>query len=154
MPEGYIDLLFSSEPGIIADRGLAALILGTIIIASSQVIRVWVSAIFLTVYVSLVRIFGALPLGGPVGGGDMLFGIFTGGIIAAAFMLLGDPVTGPKTRRGSAAAAVLAGFFAFILRYPGNEPFGAFYAIAMVNTLAPLIRGMENFFFFKKPETV
>ncbi|MDR1058779.1 MAG: RnfABCDGE type electron transport complex subunit D, partial [Treponema sp.] len=96
LPGGYMDLLSSSSPGIIADRGLLALLLGTIIITAAQVNRSWIPALFLGVYGLMVRIFGALPYGGETGGGDLLFGLFSGGVIAGAFILAADPATGAK----------------------------------------------------------
>jgi electron transport complex protein RnfD len=148
LPSGYIDLLFSRAPGIIADRGLAALLLGTVIITASHVSRVWIPAAYLFCYGFLVRVFGALPFGGAAGGGDVLFGFCTGGTVAAAFLLAADPATGPKSRAGILAAAVLAALFSWIFRYRGLESYGAFFAVAMVNVLTPLIRTLEEHFFY------
>jgi electron transport complex protein RnfD len=144
LPSGYIDLLFSRAPGIIADRGLMALLLGTVIITASQVSRVWIPAAYLLGYGFLVRMFGALPFGGAIGEGDVLFGFFTGGTMAAAFLLAADPATAPKSGAGILAAAVLAAFFSWVFRYRGLEPYGAFFAVAMVNVLTPLIRALED----------
>jgi electron transport complex protein RnfD len=148
LPSGYIDLLFSRAPGIIADRGLMALLLGTIIITASQVSRAWIPAVYLFCYGLLVRIFGALPFGGVVGEGDVLFGFFTGGTMAAAFLLAADPATGPKSRAGILAAGMLAALFSWIFRYQGFETYGAFFAVALVNVLTPLIRTLEERFLY------
>ncbi|MDR2258267.1 MAG: RnfABCDGE type electron transport complex subunit D, partial [Treponema sp.] len=97
LPPGYIDLLVSRSPGIIADRGLLALLAGTIVIAASRAGRAWVPAVFLGVFGVLVRAFGALPYGGLPGQGDVLFTFFSGGTFAAAFLLAADPATGAKS---------------------------------------------------------
>ncbi|GHV43604.1 hypothetical protein AGMMS49546_25680 [Spirochaetia bacterium] len=144
LPGGYIDLLFSNTPGIIADRGLCALLLGTIVITASQVNRAWIPAVFLGVYALLIRAFGALASGGVLGEGDILFGLFSGGTMAAAFLLMADPATGAKSDIGMLAAVILGAVFTFIFRYPGGEPYGAFFAVALVNALIPLIRSLEN----------
>jgi electron transport complex protein RnfD len=144
LPEGYIDLFRSSGPGIIADRGLFLLLLGTIVITAAQIGRCRVPAVFAGTYALLVRIFGALPLGGALGGGDVIFGLCSGGVIAAAFLLLGDPATGPKSGAGALIAAFLAAAAAFVFRYRGLEPYGAFFAVALLNALTPLIRGLES----------
>jgi electron transport complex protein RnfD len=148
LPEGYIGLFKSSEPGIIADRGLFILLLGTIVITATRAGRCWVPVVFTGTYALLVRIFGALPLGGALGGGDMLFGLCSGGVIAAAFLLLGDPATGPKSGAGALVAAFFAGAAAFVFRYGGLEPYGAFFAAALINALTPLIRGLESRIFY------
>jgi electron transport complex protein RnfD len=144
LPGGYIDLFTASGPGIIADRGLLALLLGAVLIVAFQVSRVWIPLLFLASYAFFIRVFGALPFGGGLGAGDMLFGLGTGGAIATAFLLAADPATQPKSRIGTALIAALAGLFAFILRYRGGEPYGAFYAVALLNVLVPLIRGLES----------
>ncbi|GHV52490.1 hypothetical protein AGMMS49579_09840 [Spirochaetia bacterium] len=144
LPGGYIDRFFSGPPGIIADRGLCALLLGTIVITASQANRAWISAVFLGVYALLIRVFGALPSGGAIGEGDILFGLCSGGTIAAAFLLAADPATGAKSDMGMLAAVILGAVFSFIFRYSGGEPYGAFFAIALVNALIPLIRSIES----------
>jgi electron transport complex protein RnfD len=152
LPEGYIGLFTSSGPGIIADRGLFVLLLGTIVLTAAGVSRWWVPAVFTGTYALLVRIFGALPMGGALGGGDVLFGLCSGGVIAAAFLLLGDPATGPKSGTGALAAAFLTGIAAFVFRYAGREPYGAFFAAALINGLTPLIRGLEGRIFYSQKE--
>jgi electron transport complex protein RnfD len=144
LPGGYIDLFFSRGPGIIGDRGLLALLLGTIVITAFRVSRSWIPAVFLGAYVLWVRIFGALPFGGYPGHGDMIFALFSGGLIPAAFLLVSDPATGPKSRLGAGICAFIAGSFAFLFRYPGAEPYGAFFAAALFNALVPLIRDCER----------
>jgi electron transport complex protein RnfD len=144
LPDGYIRLFVSGSPGIIADRGLLALLLGTVLISACRVSRSWTSGVFFGVYVLLVRIFGALPFGNALGNGDMLFAVLSGGIIPAIFLLASDPVTGPKSRIGSLLFACLAGLFSYLFRYPGMEPYGAFFAIALLNALTPLVREFER----------
>jgi electron transport complex protein RnfD len=144
LPGGYIDRLFSAAPGIIADRGLCALLLGTIVITASQANRAWVPAAYLGLYALLIRVFGALFAGGAMGEGDVLFGLFSGGTIAAAFLLMADPATGAKSDGGMLAAVILGAVFSFVFRYFGGEPYGAFFAIALINALIPLIRSIES----------
>jgi electron transport complex protein RnfD len=148
LPGGYIDLLVYSGPGIIADRGILALLLGTIIITATEVNRFWIPLSSLAVYGLFVRIFGALPFGGLWGEGDILFGLFSGGTLAAAFLLAADPSTGSKSNIGSLITALLMGIFSFIFRYWGYEPYGAFFAIALLNVLVPLIRYFEMRLFY------
>jgi electron transport complex protein RnfD len=150
LPGGYIDLLLARTPGIIADRGLLGLLLGTVIITASQVPRIWVPGVFLGIYALQVRIFGARPFGGPWGGGDILFGILSGGIIPAAFLLAADPATGPKSNAGALITAFLGGLAGFLFRYPGGEPYGAFWAVALLNVLVPLIRDFESRRLYRK----
>ncbi|MDR1058277.1 MAG: RnfABCDGE type electron transport complex subunit D, partial [Treponema sp.] len=140
LPGGYIDLFFSPAPGIIADRGVLALLLGSVIITASQVSRAWVSALWLAVFGFLVRLAGALPYGGGWWRGDVLFAFCSGGTLAAAFLLAADPATGAKSNWGIFLAALAGGVFAFLFRYQGGEPYGAVFAVVLVNALLPLVR--------------
>jgi electron transport complex protein RnfD len=148
LPPGYIDLLVSRTPGIIADRGLLALLLGTIIITVSRSGRAWIPAVYLGVFGGLVRIFGALPYGGFFAGGDVLFGLFSGGTLAAAFLLSADPVTGAKSNAGAAGLAIAGALFSWFFRYQGLDPYGAFLALVLINALTPLIRSFESRCFY------
>ncbi len=149
LPDGYFDLFIQRGNGIIADRGLLALLAGSIILTASRISRVWIPAIYLGVYAVLVRIFGALPFGGSLGDGDVLFGLLTGGVIAAAFILLADPATGPKSSIGAVFASILAGCFTFIFRYQALLSYGAFFAVVFLNVFIPLIKSLESRYLYE-----
>jgi electron transport complex protein RnfD len=148
LPSGYIDLFSYSGPGIIADRGVLALLLGSTLITAGQAIRFPIPLCCLGAYCFLVRVFGVVPLGGDFGAGDMLVGLFSGGVLVAAFILVADPSTGPKSRVGSLLAAALGGALSFVFRYLGFEPYGAFFAVALLNALSPLFRYIETRFLY------
>jgi electron transport complex protein RnfD len=148
LPAGYMDFLVSRTPGIIADRGLLALLLGTIIITAFQVSRSWAPAVYLGLFGLLVRIFGALPFGGLLWSGDVLFGFFSGGTMAAAFLLASDPATGAKSKPGILVTVTLGAFLAWFFRYQGADAYGAFFAAALINALTPLIRSFEGWLFY------
>ena len=149
LPPGYIDPLVSEAPGIIADRGLLALLAGTIIITAFRVGRSWVPAVFLAVFGTLARIDGG-QTGGFLWEGDALFAICSGGTIAAAFIFAAEPVSGAKSHPGallaSAAGAVLSWFF----RFRGFQPYGCFFAIALVNAFTQMIRLFESRWFYSR----
>jgi electron transport complex protein RnfD len=105
---------------------------------------------FVAVYSILVRIFGALPFGGPLGEGDVIFALLSGGTLAAAFILATDPATGPKSMPGNVIYIFLCAFFAFLFRYPGLDPYGVVMAVLLGNVLVPLIRRIENTKYYEK----
>lgn len=148
LPDGYIDLFFQRESGIIADRGMLGLLAGSIILTAAQINRFWLPAIYLAVYAVLIRIFGAIPFGGDLGGGDVLFGLLSGGTIVTAFLLLTDPVTGPKSAIGGAVAVIIAGCLSFIFCYKAMFPYGAIFAAVFLNLCIPLIKSMESRFLY------
>jgi electron transport complex protein RnfD len=150
LPGGYIDLFSSPAPGIIADRGVLALLLGTIIITASRVSRARVPALWLAVFGFLVRMAGALPYGGGWWSGDVLFALCSGGTLVAAFLLAADPATGAKSNWGILLAALAGGGIAFLFRYQGGEGYGAVFAVALVNAALPLVRKFESRRFYEK----
>ena len=144
LPAGYLEFFTLRAPGIIADRGVLALLLGTIIISATQITRFWIPAAFLVVFGVLVRIAGALPFGGDVGDGDVLLALFSGGTLVAAFFLAAEPATGAKSTYGILLSTTLAGGIAFMFRYLGSEPYGAVFAVLLINAILPLVRIVET----------
>jgi len=150
LPGGYIDLLGSRMPGIIADRGVLALLAGTIIITASQVNRSWIPVVYLAFFGFFVRLAGALPFGGSLWNGDIFFSLCTGGTLVAAFFLAADPATGAKSNLGIIFAVAAGGVLAFLFRYFGGESYGAVYAALFINALLPMIRVFENRSLYEK----
>jgi len=150
LPQGYLNFFFPGGPGIIADRGLLFLLLGTLLIAASQAFRFWLPGAFILVYALLVRCFGALPFGGALMQGDVLFALLSGGTLAGAFILVTDPATGPKSAPGYAVFVILIAFFTFLFRYSGLDPYGVVTAVLLGNALVPLICRIENTTFYEK----
>jgi electron transport complex protein RnfD len=144
LPAGYIDLLASNAPGIIADRGLLGLLCGTIILTAFRAIRSWTPAVYLVVFGILVWIFGDLPFGGKFWNGDVLFALSSGGAVATAFILAPEPASGAKSQPGMLAVAVLCGLLSWAFRYQGLEFYGCFFAVALLNGVTPVIRSFER----------
>lgn len=143
LPSGYFDFFFLNGPGLIADRGIVMLLIGTIIITAFRINKPLIPAVYIGLYLLLVRIFGAIPFGGSLGNGDMLFGILNGGTLLTAFILATDPATGTKSYQAGLISAALAAILGFLFRYFGGSPYGALYGVLVTNTLVPTIRILE-----------
>jgi Na+-translocating ferredoxin:NAD+ oxidoreductase RnfD subunit len=65
-------------------------------------------------------------------------------------MLITDPATGPKSSLGQLFYVSFSACMAFLFRFPGREPYGAIAAILLGNALVPLVRRLENKFFYEK----
>jgi electron transport complex protein RnfD len=150
LPLGYIDLLIPERPGIIADRGLLALLLGTVIITAFHIGRSWVPAVFLTVFGILARTAGDPPFEGFLRGGDALYALCSGGTIVAAFILAVEPASGAKSRPGILLATIASGVLSWVFRFRGFELYGCFFAIALVNVFTQMIRLFENRWFYSR----
>jgi electron transport complex protein RnfD len=144
LPEGYIDLFASPFPGIIADKGDLALLLGTVIISAFRVNRSGIPAIYLFVFGILTAFAGALPYGGEFWKGDVISAFCSGGTLVAAFFLASDPATGAKSNLYIALAAVAGGVIAFLFRFFGSEPYGVVFTAVLINATLPLIRILEK----------
>lgn len=149
LPSGYIDLLFPGTPGIIADRGLLALLFGTIVITAFRVSRSRTPAVFLAVFAVLVRA-GAPAVGGLLWQGDVLFALCSGGTIAAAFILASEPASGAKSGAGVLLVTALGAFLSWVFRYIGLELYGCFYALALMNAFTPVVRLFESRLFYSR----
>ena len=148
LPSGYIDLLSFNGPGLITDRGLLALLIGTIIITAIGINRGWIPLVFLAVYGFLIRFAG--DTSGELWNGDILYGIFSGGTIAAAFILAAEPASAAKLKPGILFTVVLGAVLSWFFRYKCLEYSGCFIALALVNCLTPFVRIIEERFFLSK----
>ncbi|MCL2229694.1 MAG: RnfABCDGE type electron transport complex subunit D [Treponema sp.] len=150
LPSGYVDLLFNSGPGIIADRGIFALLIGTIIITAIGINRGWIPLLFLSVYGFLIRFSGDSMM---LWNGDLLYGLFSGGTIAAAFILAAEPASSAKLKPGIILAVLLGAILSWFFRYKCMDYSGCFIAIALVNCITPIIRLLEERIFLSRKNT-
>jgi len=148
MPSGYIDLLFNNNPGIITDRGLFALLIGTVIITAVKINRGWIPLAFLAVYGFLIRFAGDAP--DVFWNGDVLYGFFSGGAIAVAFILAAEPSSSAKFQPGVLFSVILAAVLSWFFRYKCMEYYGCFIALAFVNCITPIIRLAEEKIFLPR----
>jgi len=155
IPSAYLDLLASGNPGIIADRGILALLLGSILIIGFRACRTWVPVIWIAVFVFLAHLAGSVPSGVLAADntqltGDVFTALCTGGTLAAAFILSADPATSAKSVVCAAGAAVAGGFLAWFFRFPGGETYGAIISVIIINALLPVFRTIENYWLYER----
>ena len=148
LPSGYIDLFSLSTPGIIADRAVLLLVFATIIITASQISRSWISFLYLGVFGLLIRLAGDLYCGGEWWNGDVIYAFCSGGTFLAAFILIAEPSSGPKSVPGNALMAVAAAALSMVFRSLGSVFYGCFFAVAVMNALTPLVCMLERYIFY------
>jgi electron transport complex protein RnfD len=142
LPSGYIDLFSNNNPGIIADRGIFFLLMGTIVITATKINRGWVPLVFMAVYGFLIYLAG--DSSGIFWNGDLLYGLFSGGTIAAAFIIAAEPSSSAKLRPGILLSVFLGAVLSWFLRFKCGEYFGCFIAIAFINCFTPIIIYFEE----------
>jgi electron transport complex protein RnfD len=142
LPSGYIDLFSNNNPGIIADRGIFFLLIGTIVITAARINRGWVPLVFMAVYGFLIYFAG--DSSGIFWSGDLLYGLFSGGTIAAAFIIAAEPSSSAKLKPGILLSVFLGAVLSWFLRFKCGEYFGCFIAIAFINCFTPIIIYFEE----------
>jgi len=100
----------------------------------------------MAVFVTLARFGGALLYGGTFWQGDMIFSLLSGGTLAAAFFLVAESSSSPKSAFGRLVYIVPAAALSYYFRFAAGEDYGAFLAVAVLNTVNPVIRILEERF--------
>ena len=143
LPEGYISLFLNSTSSIPAFRYNIITLISSIILFSIRVADYILPAFFLTTYAILVWTFGMVPVSNIYFTGDILSAVLTGGVLFAAFFVMTEPASSPKTKYGKAMSGFFTGLFAFFICAHGASPAGVFFAVILGNIISPLIERLE-----------
>ncbi len=136
---GYYDLFMGNIPGSIGEVSVLLLLLGTVYLFIRKIITWEVPVSYLVTFSLFVWIFGGKRYGLPFFRGDVLFHLFSGGLILGAFYMATDMVTSPLTRKGMIIFGVGVGFLTFLIRFYGSFPEGVSLSIILMNITVPLI---------------
>ncbi len=129
-------LFFGNVGGCIGETSALLLIIGALYLMYKRIVG-WRIPVF---YIGTVAILGWI-FGGKTSlfTGNILFHIFSGGLILGAFFMATDMVTSPITRKGRAIFGVGCGLLTIIIRLVGGYPEGVSYSILLMNLTTPLI---------------
>jgi Na+-translocating ferredoxin:NAD+ oxidoreductase subunit D len=144
LPEGYFTLLWNSPSAIPAFRYNALTLLSSIVLLSMEVIDWIIPFFFLATYGICVWFLSLFPFTATFSGGDILFAFLTSGTLFAAFYVLPEYSTSPRTRLGKGISGIVGGAAAFLNCGPGGSPVGILFAILIANSINPLIEHYEN----------
>ncbi len=139
LPPGYIDLFFGFIPGAIGETSALLLLIGTVVLIGKKILPWEVPVSFFTVFCGLTAVFGGLPFGGGWVAGDVLFQLFSGGILLGVFYMATDLVTSPLTRMGLVIYGMGIGLLTFLIRLYGGYAEGIGFSILFMNVFVPLI---------------
>ena len=115
--------------GCIGEVSALALLLG----GAYLVFRKVISARIPLVYLGTVALFSLLA------GHNILFELFSGGLMLGAIFMATDYVTSPSTTKGQIIFAIGCGVITCIIRFYGGYPEGVSFSIIMMNVASPLI---------------
>jgi Na+-translocating ferredoxin:NAD+ oxidoreductase subunit D len=139
MPSGYVDLFVGNMAGSIGGGSALLLLLGAVVLFARRIITWHIPTAYLCSFAVFTWMFGGVASGAGYFSGDVLFSLFTGGLLLAAFFMATDPVTTPLTRGGMVVFGAGAGIMTFILRTFGQFPESIALAIIAMNVAVPFI---------------
>ncbi|NLM18206.1 MAG: RnfABCDGE type electron transport complex subunit D [Candidatus Riflebacteria bacterium] len=133
MSLNFKDMFFGTNLlGTIGETSKLALLIGAAWLLYKQIIRLHGPlAMITTVFVGTWLYTGSLEYG--------LFHLLGGGVIIAAFFMITDYVTTPKTDKGRILFGIGCGLLTILIRFKGANPEGASFAILIMNALTPII---------------
>ncbi len=139
LPLSCLDLFLGRIPGCIGEVSAFLLILGGVYLLVKKIADWEIVASYLGSFTFLVWVFGGLRYNLGLFHGDVLFHLFSGGLMLGAFFMATDMVTSPLTSRGMVVFGLGCGFMTFLLRFFGSVPEGVALSIIFMNIFVPLI---------------
>lgn len=138
-PPGYGDLFIGNVPGCVGEVSALLLLAGSVYLFARKIVTWEIPVAYLGSFSLLVWLFGGGVFGAGLFRGDVVFHLFSGGLILGALYMATDMVTSPLTRRGMVIFGVGCGFLTFLIRIYGSLPEGVSLAIVLMNMFVPLI---------------
>lgn len=142
IPLTDIELFFGMAGGSIGEISTALLLLGALFLLAAKIIAWQAPFACLGVFSLLVWLFGGLPWGFGLAGGDVLFHLCSGGVVLAAFFMVTDTASLPASGSGRLLYGALAGALLFAFRIFSPYPEGAAFAVLAANIFSPAIAGL------------
>jgi len=140
LSNGYADMFLGNIPGSLGEVSVLLLLIGSIYLFIRKIITWEIPVSYLVTFSLFIWIFGGTRYAnGSYFSGDILFHLFTGGIILGAFYMATDMVTSPHTRKGMLIFGFGAGLLTFLIRIYGSFPEGVSLAIILMNIFVPMI---------------
>lgn len=144
VPEGYVSMFWDTHSIIPAFRFNLLTIFSSIILYADDALDYFIPAIFLSVYLILVRVFAPVLYSGAINNGDILLAVLSSGTLFISTFLIQWFGTVPVTTIGKIVYASLAGVLAFLITGSGTSPVGMVFTIVICNVLNLIIRVLEE----------
>jgi electron transport complex protein RnfD len=138
-PTTYLDLFIGRIPGSLGEISAMLIIAGGLLLVILKIVNWEIPLAYLGSFALLMWAFDGLQYGSGFFSGDVLFQLFSGGLMLGALFMATDMVTSPLTFKGRVIFGIGCGFFTFLIRRYGNLPEGVSLAIILMNIMVPLI---------------
>ena len=127
-----LDMLLGNRGGAIGETCAVALLLGGIYLIIRKVITWEIPVVYIGGVFLLALAFGASL-------NEAVYHVLGGGLILGAIFMATDPVTSPKKCLGKIVFALGCAIITVLIRFYGNYPEGASFAILLMNILCPYV---------------
>ena len=131
--------MLGNVPGCIGEVSAICLLAGTVYLFAKRVISWQIPVSYLGSFAVLVWLLGGQRYGVGALQGNVVFNLFSGGLMLGAFYMATDMVTSPLTSKGMIVFGVGCGCLTFLIRFYGSLPEGVSLAIVLMNMFVPLI---------------
>ncbi|MBN1622632.1 MAG: RnfABCDGE type electron transport complex subunit D [Endomicrobiales bacterium] len=125
----YFDLFLGNCSGSLGETSALALILGGIFLIKREHIFAITPFTYIITFIIGILAFGQ----------DVLFHVFSGGLMLGAFFMATDPVTTPMSKQGKFIFGLGCGILTVLIRLKGGFPEGVCFSILIMNMTVPLI---------------
>jgi electron transport complex protein RnfD len=129
------NLFFGNVGGCIGETSALLLLVGEAYLMIRGIINWRIPGTYIGTVALLMFILG----GRGAFTGNVLFQVFSGGLLLGAFFMATDMVTSPVTPRGQIIFGFGCGLLTSIIRLKGGYPEGVSYSILIMNITVPLI---------------
>ncbi len=132
-----IDKLFWGQVGgCIGETSVFLLLIGAAFLLYKRYIGLEIPVSFLGSVAVLSWVFGGSE---ELFSGNVIFNLFSGGLVLGAFFMATDMVTSPLTAKGQVVFGIGCGMITMLIRRIGGYPEGVSYSILLMNLLVPAI---------------
>ncbi len=129
-------LVLGARAGCLGETSIVLIALGALFMLYKKVAAWKIMIPTLASFAGFSALFYAMGWGAPL---DPVSGFMLGGMFFAAVFMATDPVSAPMVDEAKIAYGVLIGFTAVLIRYMGNFPEGAMFAVLIGNTFGPIM---------------
>lgn len=129
-------LFWGQVGGCIGETSVFALLLGAAYLMYKHYIGWRIPFSYIGTVALLSWIFGGSE---GLFSGNIVFNLFSGGLILGAFFMATDMVTSPVTPNGRLIFGIGCGVITVVIRQVGGYPEGVSYSILLMNLLVPLL---------------
>lgn len=136
LPGGYVDSLLGTGVGAIGEVSAVLLLAGSVFMIARGLISWHIPTTFFASFAVLTYLFGALPFGGGLGAGDVLFMSLRGSFLLVLFFVATDLSTGPLSHRGRLLYGLGLGLVTFAIQFIGRGCDAALAAVLVMNMMS------------------